>query len=422
MTVVRIAAAVAMILLVVHGVHAQSSAQTAARSETLTLRESGRILQESSRAVRLSRRQLEGTSADVRRADVGPNPMLSAGASNTVPRRYRLPDADWIVRLEQLIERGGKRELRVSAARALERAARLDVLETSRQQRVMLAGAYFDLVSAQQAVELASETLAGYRRLRTAAERRLQAGDIAQVDVFRLRVEEGRAQNEARAAAGSLEQAQIALAAVLGIEARAPGLFAEDDFLGLTEVSPQETALERALEQRPDVAALLARIEALAQVRNLAAAQRTRDVTIGVQTERSPSFGGNVFGISASIPLFLNNDFSGDIARADADLATAREDLERVRGLVRIEVARASAQAASAFERARRIEQVSLPEAGRAASAIEFAFSRGAATLTDLFDARRQLTAVRAEALATRADYSKAVVAWREAVHHEELP
>ena len=58
----------------------------------------------------------------------------------------------------------------------------------------------------------------------------------------------------------------------------------------------------------------------------------------------------------------------------------------------------------------------------RAAQAIDFAFSRGAATLTDLFDARRQLVTVRVEALAARADYSKAVLAWREAVHPEDSP
>lgn len=418
MLVVRTAAAVAALLIAVCGVRAQSATQP----ESITLRESARILQESNRAVRLSRRQLDASSADIRRADVGPNPTLSAAGSNTVARRYRVPDTDWIVRLEQLVERGGKRELRVATAQALERAARLDILETSRQQRVLLASAYFDLVASQQAVELTAETVAGYQRLRSAAERRLQAGDIAQVDVARLRVEEGRAQNESRTATGNLQQAQVALAAVLGIESRAPSLLAADDFLGLTEPVPQAADLEQALERRPDVAALLARIDALVQTRNLAVAQRTRDVTIGVQTERSPSLGGNVFGLSASIPLFINNDFSGDIARVDADLATAREDLDRLKGLVRSEAARAAAQAESALDRARRIEQISLPEAGRAANAIEFAFSRGAAPLTDLFDARRQLTAVRAEALAARADHSRAVVAWREALHHEEMP
>ncbi|MBP8308511.1 MAG: TolC family protein [Burkholderiaceae bacterium] len=416
MQVVRIAAAVVAFLVAVHG----PGASAATTPEPLSLLQCVQILEESNRALRLSRRQLDVSAAEVRRADVGPNPTLSVAVANSTARRYRVPDSDWIVRLEQLFERGGKRELRVAAARDLARAARLDLLETARQQRVVLAGAYFDLVAAQQALELADQTAAGYTRLRTAAQRRLQAGDIAEVDVARLRVEEGRAQNDARMAGANLEQARIGLAAVLGLEARADGFQATDDFLALGAPVPDAKALERAIAQRADVSALRARIDALNQTRRLVQAQRTRDITIGVQTERSPSLGGNVFGVSASIPLFVNNDFSGDIARADADLASAQEDLERLKGLVRSDAARSAALAASALERAQRLQQVSLPEATRAAQAIDFAFSRGAATLTDLFDARRQLVAVRIEALNARADYSKAVLAWREAVHPEE--
>ena len=418
MQVVRIAAAVVAFLLAVHG----PLASAAATQEPLTWQQCVQILDESNRALRLSRRQLEATLADVRRADVGPNPNLSAAVSNTAARHYRVPDSDWIIRLEQLFERGGKRELRVAAARDLARAAGLDIRDIARQQRIVLASSYFDLVAAQQALDLANETAAGYLRLRTAAQRRLQAGDIAEVDVARLRVEEGRALNDARTATANLAQARVGLAAVLGLEGRADGFLATDDFLPLSQPFPDAAALERAIEQRADVAALRARIDALNQTRRLALAQRTRDITIGVQTERSPSLGGNVFGVSATIPLFINNDFSGDIARADADLASAQEDLERVKGLVRTDAARAAALAASALERAQRLEQVSLPEASRAAQAIDFAFSRGAATLTDLFDARRQLVTVRIEALAARADYSKAVLAWRESVHPEDSP
>lgn len=419
MRVARIAAAAAAALLI-----AAQNAPTvqAGQPEPLSLQRSIEILHESNRAIRLARRQLNASAADVRRADVGPNPSVSTAASNASPNRYRLPDTDWIIRLEQLVERGRKRDLRVAAARALARAASLDILETTRQQRLLLGAAYVDLVVAQQALTLALETLADYQRLRQAAERRLQAGDIAAVDVARLRVEEGRASNEARSAAARIEQARLTLGAILGVEPRAGGLQAADDLSVLGQPLPGANDLQQALDRRPDVAALQARIDALGQARELALSQRTRDITLGAQTERSPALGGQVFGISASIPLFVNNDFSGDILRAEADLATAREDLERLKAAVASDAARAAALTASAGERAEQLTQNSLPESLRAAQAIEFAFSRGAATLTDLFDARRQFATVRAETLTARAEYAKAVLAWREAVHHQDLP
>lgn len=420
MRVARIAAAAAAAALLIAAQNAPTV--QAGQPEPLSLQRSIEILHESNRAIRLARRQLNASAADVRRADVSPNPSVSTAASNASPNRYRLPDTDWIIRLEQLVERGRKRDLRVAAARALARAASLDILETTRQQRLLLGAAYVDLVVAQQALTLALETLADYQRLRQAAERRLQAGDIAAVDVARLRVEEGRASNEARSAAARIEQARLTLGAILGVEPRAGGLQAADDLSVLGQPRPGANDLQQALDRRPDVAALQARIDALGQARELALSQRTRDITLGAQTERSPALGGQVFGISASIPLFVNNDFSGDILRAEADLATAREDLERLKAAVASDAARAAALAASAGERAEQLTQNSLPESLRAAQAVEFAFSRGAGTLTDLFDARRQFATVRAETLTARAEYAKAVLAWREAVHHQDLP
>ena len=420
MRVARIAAAAAAAALLIAAQNAPTV--QAGQSEPLSLQRSIEILHESNRAIRLARRQLNASAADVRRADVSPNPSVSTAASNASPNRYRLPDTDWIIRLEQLVERGRKRDLRVAAARALAHAASLDILETTRQQRLLLGAAYVDLVVAQQALTLALETLADYQRLRQAAERRLQAGDIAAVDVARLRVEEGRASNEARSAAARIEQARLTLGAILGVEPRAGGLQAADDLSVLGQPRPGANDLQQALDRRPDVAALQARIDALGQARELALSQRTRDITLGAQTERSPALGGQVFGISASIPLFVNNDFSGDILRAEADLATAREDLERLKAAVASDAARAAALAASAGERAEQLTQNSLPESLRAAQAVEFAFSRGAGTLTDLFDARRQFATVRAETLTARAEYAKAVLAWREAVHHQDLP
>jgi cobalt-zinc-cadmium efflux system outer membrane protein len=141
-----------------------------------------------------------------------------------------------------------------------------------------------------------------------------------------------------------------------------------------------------------------------------------------VRTERAPQYQGNVVGIDASIPIFLFNDYSGDIARAAAERDQAAAELDRIRGQVRADIERAAAQLAAALDRSRRIAAATLPEARRAAEAITFAFGRGAATLTDLFDATRQFASVRTEDVFARADLAKALVAYREALAAEESP
>jgi cobalt-zinc-cadmium efflux system outer membrane protein len=403
--------------------------QQAAVSD-LTLAEAQRLLVEGNRQIRLASRALNIASSEIRRADVAPNPTVGALVYNTTAGQYRYGESDRTLRIEQMFERGNKRSLRVATAREAERAARYDVADTTRQQRLVMTQAYYDLVASQYVARIALDNVAGYQRLVEAADRRLRAGDIAAVDVSRLRVEASRAANEARAAQGAVDGARIALAALLGAEARAQELRAIDDFPALD--SMQATAehspaspdrIEAALGRRPDARAAIARIAALEKARDLALSQRTRDVTIGVQAENAPAYQGTVFGVSASFPLFVNNDYSGDIARAQADIAQAGEELERIRGAIRADIERAGAQLRSAHDRARRVATEALPEARRAAEAIEFAFGRGAATLTDLFDARRQLAAVRIDAIAAHAEFAKAQTAWTEALATvEEIP
>lgn len=390
----------------------------------LTHAEAMRLMLEHNRQVGLARRALDVAASEIPRVDVLPNPTVSAQLSNTQAREYRVRDSDRILRIEQLFERGGKRELRAGVARAGEQAARMELADVTRQQRAALAGAYYDLLGAQQLLRIAQQNADGYARLVDAAERRLRAGDIASVDVARLRVEASRAANDARAAQGALADARVTLAAVLGLESQAARLQAVDDFPALDapdpSLPPSPERIEDALRARPDVAAARARVEAFARARTLAEQLRTRDVTIGVQAERAPSYGGTVLGISASIPLFVNNDYRGDIQRAHAEHAQALEDEQRVRGAVVADIDRTAAQVSTALDRARRIAQDALPDAQRAAEGIEFAFARGAATLTDLFDARRQLAAVQAESIRARADFARTLVAYREALATRE--
>jgi len=395
----------------------------------LSLNAARALMTDGNRTIRVARRALDVAASEIRRADVAPNPTLTASVSNSLAGHYHPADSDRILRLEQTFERGDKRPLRIATAKASRVAAAFELAEVTRVQRISLAQAYFDLIGAQRGEAIARENAAAYDRLVDAAERRRRAGDLAEVDVARLRVEGSRAANDARAAAAALQQAQVALAAVLGVEEHATAIRASDDFPALDANDPARSqprlptrpeSIAEALERRADVAAARARVEALARAVELAASQRTRDVTLGVQAERAPSYGGNVFGLSATIPLFVNNDYSGDVARAQADLEQANDELARVRGIVRADIARATVQLEDALDRGLRLARVALPQAQQAANAIEFAFTRGAATLTDLFDARRQLAAVRMDAVSAHADFAKALAAWTEALALEE--
>ena len=89
--------------------------------------------------------------ADLRTATQRPNPTLTLGASNVNPSAgigagpLRGKTFDSSARIDQLIERGSKAELRETQAQAALAAAKADVAEQLREQRLAMRTAYLRL-------------------------------------------------------------------------------------------------------------------------------------------------------------------------------------------------------------------------------------------------------------------------------------
>jgi cobalt-zinc-cadmium efflux system outer membrane protein len=415
------------IIAKVYDAAAADSLNAGQATARLSLAEADRQLLETNRHIRLARQAVRIASGEIQRVDVSPNPTLSATLSNTAARQYQWGRTNRVIGIEQLFERGGKRQLRGDLARDAELTTKAELSDVIRQQRIAMASAYFDLVAARQAVRIADDNSVAFERLVSALELRVNAGDAAMVDLARLQVEATRAANEARKAREQVADAQISLASALGVERLASQLEPTDDFPPLEDHRARSAAstlhkrIDSALVQRADVRAAQARIEAMNKAVALAMSQRSRDVTLGLYTEQDPAYGGRVFGLSASIPLMVNNDFHGEIARAQAELELAQENLARVRGVVLADIEHARIRLESAGERAARLDAKALPDAQKAVEAMEFAFSRGAASLTDLFDARRQLAATRYEAISNQADFAKALYAFELSLTIENI-
>jgi cobalt-zinc-cadmium efflux system outer membrane protein len=203
---------------------------------------------------------------------------------------------------------------------------------------------------------------------------------------------------------------------MIGAESEASELHSVDPWPPLERADA--AAVEEAIEARPDVIAAKERVQAAEKLRDLARAQRTRDVTIGAQYERWLPGGGpptEAVGVGVSVPLFTGYDFSGDIQKAEVDRYAAMDALARARAVAGAELRRAAGDLNAAADRLERFDRSLLTAANRSAEASEFAFQRGAISVLEVLDARRTLRAVRLEALAARSDHAKALAAWRAA-------
>jgi len=397
----------------------------------LTLTQAEELLQARNRELQAARRAVEAAGANMLSAGARPNPTLSLGVSainptvgvGAGPLRDKMLDSS--VRIDQVIERGDRRELRLANAKSLESASSEDLSEAQRQQRLALRYAYYDLLFAQDKVHIARDTIALFEGSVRAAELRLKAGDIAMADVARLRVDALRARNDARAAEADQRRAQLALAYMIGAEGRAIGIRAADPWPSLYAGRPGG-ALDELIEARPDVRAANKRLEAAQNARELARSLRTRDVSVGMQYDHypiNPSYAmgsgagnGSSYGVFVSVPLFARYYYEGEIQRSEVDYNAAMEALEKVRAQARTEIARAFSDLQAAADRMQRYDESLLVEAKRAADSAEFAYKNGAIGVMDLLDARRTLRAIQIDAASARNDHSKALAAWQAGI------
>jgi outer membrane protein, heavy metal efflux system len=397
----------------------------------LTLTQAEELLQTRNRELQAARRAVEAAGANTLAAGARPNPTLSFGVSTINPKEgvgsgpLRDKVVDSSVRIDQVIERGDRRELRLANARSLESASNEDLSDAERQQRLALRYAYYDLLFAQDKVDIARDTIALFEGSVRAAELRLKAGDIAMADVARLRVDSLRAQNDARAAEADQRRAQLGLAYMIGAEGNAIGIRAADAWPSIYAGRPGGS-VDDLIEARPDVRAAKKRFEAAQAGRDLARSLRTRDVSVGASYDHypvSPNYAqgsgagtGNSFGVFLSVPLFVGYYYEGEIRRAEVDYSAAMEALDKVRAQARTDIARAFSDLQATGERVQRYDESLLVEAKRAADSAEFAYKNGAIGVMDLLDARRTLRSIQVDAALARNDHAKALAAWQAGI------
>lgn len=162
--------------------------------EPLELAAAERILLDANPAILQARAAQAAARAGIDMAGARPNPQLTLGSTSTDPGRAGTRGfwnswTDNTVRVDQLFERGNKRDLRLAAADLNLSASGADLANTIRLARIDLANAWLDLRVAREIRRIANENAALAQRAADAAEVRGKAGDLAGVDVARFRAD-----------------------------------------------------------------------------------------------------------------------------------------------------------------------------------------------------------------------------------------
>lgn len=360
----------------------------------------------------LSARALEVHSLEALadQASAWSNPALSFELENAAGSGEfaGVDNAEVTLALSQLLELGGKRSYRRSAAlsardaAAAERdATRLDVaLETTR--------AFVEVLAAQERVVLADTLVEVAASVLSDVDARVRAGGALHLEAGRARVALETSRIDRDLARRALAAARSRLAAIWGGRADDFGP-AEGDLGAIAADIPPLDALAGAVDDTPDVRAPAAFAEAQRARARLERSLRVPDLTLDAGVRRLGDAGETalVFGISAPLPLF---DRRGGAARAaDLGAESSLQDARAVAVQTTAALARTYASLAGAHAEALQLRDGVLPEAETVASASGEAYRGGRIALTDVLDTQRTLFQLKRRYVDATARYHIAV-------------
>ncbi|PYV85081.1 MAG: hypothetical protein DMG05_23455 [Acidobacteria bacterium] len=352
-------------------------------------------------------------------ARLRPNPVLSLGAdyqdwlgAGFLPN-INLGPSEVNFRTDFVLERGGKRQSRMAVAEASRSVAQLQLLNSTRTLVLEVQEACVEGLQAKANLALAEENLKAFNEIVEVNTARVNAGDLAQVELVRSRVAALQYQNAVLQSELRLRVARNRLQSLLG-RSTFSGNF---DVVGELRRDGQPVSLEdlrrQAFELRPDLQALIRdQARSLADLR-LQIAQGKIDFTVGAQLHRqygsALSFPGNSVGFFFSAPLPVFNRNQGEIERVRQEQRQIETRIKALQTDIRNEVENAHLQYMTASNLLRRIEKDMLQQARDVRQTTEYSYRRGEASFVELLDAQRAFNDTMQSYNEARAEYARSL-------------
>jgi len=401
----------------------------------LTLGEALRIFRQRGLDLLLAEAAVGQAEGDLRSAGALPAPTLGLSTGRTQGYVPTLPGQSVHAYGASLEDGGavddlvaGRRRLRLRAADAALRAARLGREDALRTVGTLVKQQFVQAALARLNLELATETRASARRTLDLVRKTCAAGATSEVDVARAEVASLETEQGLESARQNLELAQASLNFLLGGRGPVPAFEATGTFdhpplpPELASTTPQRL-LGLARAHRPDLAAARALEErgqaAVAQARREWVPQTGWSLAVNQQGSGENALQPRTWTLGLSIALPSPRKVEGDTSRARADLRVQALTRGKAEAQAALDVASGWATFQYGQAHLARMEGRLLTQARRSYDAVQFQYERGAASLLDVLDAQRTWIATRNEYVQNLNDYWNGLFGLEQAVGKE---
>lgn len=338
---------------------------------------------EHSPEVRLAATDVERARAGIVAADVWlqENPVLDARAGPRFGSDRIRPGGD--VDLSIPLELYGQRGLRQEGAQQAVATAEAAASNAERRAVADALGAWFELLHAQDVLEHAGERAALAGSLLASIRQRKEAGDVGDLDLGLVIIEDARARRAVVAARGDVDQAASRLQALLGL--------ARGDELRPVEHLDQAVARylidKEPHAERPDLRASALAVKGAQTGVALEERLAWPAVSFHAGYERDDDEDVALVGASLPLPLFQRNQ--GAIATANAALRQREAELALTRSRIEVEVDAARRRLVAAREGVAILGADVLPRLEENIALMRRAFDAGERGVADLLLVQR---------------------------------
>jgi outer membrane protein TolC len=335
------------------------------------------------------------------------------------PRGYVMVEIPAVVpeiTLDYLIFDFGKRGAKVDAATAEKLAAGANFVQANQQVAFAVASAYYKLLTQQERLEAAKQTVKTAQTTQDAAEAQLLNGRSTLPDVLNARAETSQAVFDRESADGDEKISRVTLTEAVGVEPSPDIIIDGEKTAPLPDAltMPIDALIARAMADRPDLMAQVAEIRAADDAIRSANSEYLPKISLSAnaaQTSVWPTADYGQLG-NASMPtwsaalavewrLFDGGARKNEVAAAESQKRAAQDEFREKRDQATREVWTAYI----GFRTALRKQQaaVALLESANASySASLEAYKFGVKSLIDVVTAARQLAQARYSSVSAR--------------------
>jgi outer membrane protein len=310
----------------------------------------------------------------------------------------------------------GERKAATTSAREQLMLANVSFNATHQQIVFNVTRYFYDFITIRQQVGVAESSLQAAQTVEQAAQSRFDNGLGTKPDLLQAEQQTAQADYDLESARGNLSDAQVALVESLGIVPSTKLQIANVDEKPFAENSDDslDELIDRALSQRPDLVAKLAKVRAeQAEVQKAHAAYYPKislDAGVGwealqVNAYDDPYFGNSKpdygVGLSISLPIFDGFLRANKLRIAQSELRSAESGLANSRNAVVREVWKAYTDLKTAVRKQESAARL-LSAAESAFDASLEAYRNGLGTYVDVANAQRNVTSARSVVINAR--------------------